>query len=176
MPPAFQPIAVTDKLSEQVARRLTAEIRSGRLAPQDKLPTEAALVEQFGVSRTVVREAISQLKSLGLVTSRQGSGMYVRAQAHFEPLSFDSDHTASRDAVIQITEVRRAIEAEKGEPARMSHRFVKLCAPLNWLPKTDVMVWRKMWSFTVVLRRQRTTPSCSRPWITSRNTCVKAHE
>ena len=112
MSPAFQPIAVTDKLSEQVARRLIAEIRSGRLAPQDKLPTEALLVQQFGVSRTVVREAISQLKSLGLVTSRQGSGMYVRAQAHFEPLSFDTDHTASRDAVIQITEVRRAIEAE----------------------------------------------------------------
>lgn len=112
MPPAFQPIAVTDKLSEQVARRLIAEIRSGRLAPQDKLPTEALLVQQFGVSRTVVREAISQLKSLGLVTSRQGSGMYVRPQANFEPLSFDTDHTASRDAVIQITEVRRAIEAE----------------------------------------------------------------
>jgi GntR family transcriptional repressor for pyruvate dehydrogenase complex len=38
--------------------------------------------------------------------------MFVRAQANFEPLSFDADHTASRDAVIQITEVRRAIEAE----------------------------------------------------------------
>ena len=112
MPPAFQPIAVTDKLSEQVARRLIAEIRSGRIAPHDKLPTEALLVQQFGVSRTVVREAISQLKSLGLVTSRQGSGMYVRAQSHFEPLSFKTDHTAARDAVIQITEVRRAIEAE----------------------------------------------------------------
>lgn len=112
MPPAFQPIGVTDKLSEQVARRLIAEIRSGRLAPHDKLPTEVLLVQQFGVSRTVVREAISQLKSLGLVTSRQGSGMYVHAQANFEPLSFDTDPTASRDAVIQITEVRRAIEAE----------------------------------------------------------------
>lgn len=112
MLPAFQPLAATDKLSEQVARRLIAEIRAGRLAPQDKLPTEALLVQQFGVSRTVIREAISQLKSLGLVASRQGSGMYVRAQANFEPLRFDADHTASRDAVIQITEVRRAIEAE----------------------------------------------------------------
>lgn len=127
MPLAFQPIAVTDKLSEQVARRLMAEIRSGRLAPHDKLPTEALLVQQFGVSRTVVREAISQLKSLGLVTSRQGSGMYVRAQAHFEPLSFDTDHSASRDAVIQITEVRRAIEAEAARLAaeRRTQKDVK---------------------------------------------------
>jgi GntR family transcriptional repressor for pyruvate dehydrogenase complex len=112
MQSSFQPVTATDKLSEQVARRLMAEIRSGRLAPQDKLPTEAILVKQFGVSRTVVREAVSQLKSLGMVDSRQGSGMYVRHQASFEPLSFDARHTASRDAVVQITEVRRAIEAE----------------------------------------------------------------
>lgn len=109
---AFHPIAATDKLSEQVARQLMKEIRSGRLAPQDKLPTEAVLVQQFGVSRTVIREAISQLKSLGLVASRQGSGMYVRAQSNFEPLSFEADHAASRDAIVQLTEVRRAIEAE----------------------------------------------------------------
>lgn len=112
MSPSFEPLNASDKLSEQVARRLMAEIRSGRLAPQDRLPTEAALVQQFGVSRTVIREAISQLKSLGLVASRQGSGMFVRAQSGFEPLSFDPDHTASRDAVVQLTEVRRAIEAE----------------------------------------------------------------
>ncbi len=112
MSSVFQTLSATDKLSEQVARRLTDEIRSGRLAPLDKLPTEAVLVQQFGVSRTVVREAISQLKSLGLVASRQGSGMFVMAGANFEPLSFKSDHSASRDAVIQITEVRRAIEAE----------------------------------------------------------------
>lgn len=112
MSSVFQTLSATDKLSEQVARRLTDEIRSGRLAPLDKLPTETVLVQQFGVSRTVVREAISQLKSLGLVASRQGSGMFVMAGANFEPLSFKSDHSASRDAVIQITEVRRAIEAE----------------------------------------------------------------
>jgi GntR family transcriptional repressor for pyruvate dehydrogenase complex len=109
---AFHPLAATDKLSEQVARKLMAEIRSGRLAPQDKLPTEAVLVQQFGVSRTVIREAISQLKSLGLVASRQGSGMFVRAQSNFEPLSFEVDHAASHDAIVQLTEVRRAIEAE----------------------------------------------------------------
>lgn len=112
MTPAFLPLTATDKLSEQVARQLITEIRSGRLSPQDKLPTEASLVQQFGVSRTVIREAISQLKSLGLVTSRQGSGMFVRAQSHFEPLSFDADHAASREAIVQLTEVRRAIEAE----------------------------------------------------------------
>ncbi|MBQ1764640.1 MAG: FadR family transcriptional regulator, partial [Aquincola sp.] len=62
-------------LADQVASALETEIRAGRLAAGDKLPTEAVLVQQFGVSRTVVREAISRLKSRGLVDSRQGSGM-----------------------------------------------------------------------------------------------------
>jgi GntR family transcriptional repressor for pyruvate dehydrogenase complex len=75
------------------------------------LPTEALLVKQFGVSRTVVREAVSQLKSLGLVESRQGSGAFVKA-AGFSPLHFDAGSAVSKRAVIQMVEVRRALEAE----------------------------------------------------------------
>jgi GntR family transcriptional repressor for pyruvate dehydrogenase complex len=63
------------------------------------------------VSRTVVREAVSRLKSLGLVDARQGSGVYVRA-AGIEPLRFEMPHVASREAVIQMVELRRALEAE----------------------------------------------------------------
>ncbi len=98
-------------LSDQLAHWLSAEIRAGRLAAGDKLPTEAALVDQFSVSRTVVREAVSRLKSLGLVDSRQGSGMYVR-QAGFSPLNFDAKSAVSKQAVIQMVEVRRALETE----------------------------------------------------------------
>lgn len=113
----FSPVSAGDRLSVQVAQQLAAEIREGRLAPGDKLPTEARLVEQFHVSRTVVREALSRLKSLGLVDSRQGSGVYVHAHAAFVPLNFDARHAASREAVIQIVEVRRALEAEGAELA-----------------------------------------------------------
>ena len=98
-------------LSQQVADVLEGEIRAGRLAADAKLPTEAALVAQFAVSRTVIREAISRLKSMGLVASRQGSGMYVK-HAIFSPLSFDAKHAVSKQAVIQMAEVRRALEAE----------------------------------------------------------------
>ena len=69
------------------------------------------MADQFGVSRTVVREAISRLKSLGLVDSRQGSGMFVRA-AGFAPLHFGERHAGSQAAVVQMVEVRRALEAE----------------------------------------------------------------
>ena len=98
-------------LSDQVAHALSAEIRTARFVEGDRLPTEALLVEQFGVSRTVVREAISRLKSVGLVESRQGSGAFVKA-AGFSPLQFDASSAVSKRAVIQMVEVRRALEAE----------------------------------------------------------------
>lgn len=107
----FKPITPGAYLSDQVADVLAAEIRAGRLALGDKLPTEAALVDQFSVSRTVVREAVSRLKSLGLVDSRQGSGVYVK-EVGFSPLNFDAKSAVSKQAVIQMVEVRRALEAE----------------------------------------------------------------
>ncbi len=107
----FKPVTPGAYLADQVADVLAAEIRANRLAVGDKLPTEAALVEQFLVSRTVVREAVSRLKSLGLVDSRQGSGVYVK-EAGFSPLNFDARSAVSKQAVIQMVEVRRALEAE----------------------------------------------------------------
>jgi GntR family transcriptional repressor for pyruvate dehydrogenase complex len=114
----FKSITPGAHLSDQVAEVLAAEIRAGRLAVGEKLPTEAALVAQFSVSRTVIREAVSRLKSLGLVDSRQGSGMYVKA-AGFSPLNFDAKFAVSKQAVIQMVEVRRALEAEVAALAAM---------------------------------------------------------
>lgn len=107
----FKPITPGAYLSDQVADAMATEIRAGRLVVGAKLPTEAALVEQFSVSRTVVREAVSRLKSLGLVDSRQGSGVFVKEQG-FSPLNFDAKLAVSKQAVIQMVEVRRALEAE----------------------------------------------------------------
>lgn len=105
-------VASAQRLSEQVAEKLVLEIRSGRLPLGAKLPAEARLVEQLGVSRTVVREAVSRLKSMGLVDARQGSGVYVKAALPEEPLRFNVRSLKSKEAVIQMTEVRRALEAE----------------------------------------------------------------
>ncbi len=111
-PNRFSPVSSGARLSDQVAEALAAEIRSARLQPGAKLPPEARLAEQFAVSRTVVREAVSRLKSLGLVESRQGSGVYVNASLPFAPLNFDARHARSLEAVVQMVEVRRALEAE----------------------------------------------------------------
>ncbi len=111
MTPRFQSLQPGARLSDRVADALALEIRSGRLAAGDKLPTETALAEQFSVSRTVVREAVSRLKSLNMVDARQGSGVYV-CEALIEPLAFDVQRAVSKEAVVQMAEVRRALEAE----------------------------------------------------------------
>ncbi len=100
------------RLSEQLADALAVGIRDGQLQPGQRLPTESALVQRFGVSRGVVREALSRLKTLGLIDSRQGSGAYVKQlpQPALAQLVLAPD--GSVDAVIQMVEVRRALEAE----------------------------------------------------------------
>ena len=112
----FNPVAAEARLPEQVADALAADIRTGRLAAGGKLPAQAVLATHFLVSRTVVREAVSRLKSLGLVDSRQGSGVYVN-EPGFSPLNFDVRSAASKQAGIQIVEVRRALESEVAELA-----------------------------------------------------------
>lgn len=134
---SFPTIQPPIKLADQVAQQLEAEIRQGRLQPGQKLPTEVMLVQQLGVSRTVVREAVSQLKSRGLVEVRQGSGVYARA-AGAEPLNFDPAQSASQAAVIQIVEVRRALESEVAELAarrRSSDDLQRIRQAVNALTK-----------------------------------------
>lgn len=102
----------TERLSDKLAALLRQHIESGEWAPGDKLPTEQQLTEQFQVSRTVVREAVSRLKSMGLLTSRQGAGMFVAPRNQARALAFDPTVLTSMDAVLQVVEVRRTLEGE----------------------------------------------------------------
>lgn len=63
---------------ERIAEQIGEQIRDGRLVRGQKLPTEREMSERFGVGRGVVREAVRMLDAMGLVESRQGSGIYVR--------------------------------------------------------------------------------------------------
>ncbi|MEO6895834.1 MAG: FCD domain-containing protein [Caldimonas sp.] len=103
---------VTERLSDRLAARLGGQIDAGALRPGDRLPTEQRLAETHGVSRTVVREAVHQLRSRGLVRSRQGSGMFVTAAPPGEAFTLDLALIGSIDDVLRVREVRRALEAE----------------------------------------------------------------
>lgn len=73
--------ADTVKLSDLVYAKILGRIRVGDFAVNDKLPTENELAEQLAVSRPIVREALARLRADGVVSSRRGSGTYVRQVA-----------------------------------------------------------------------------------------------
>jgi GntR family transcriptional regulator, transcriptional repressor for pyruvate dehydrogenase complex len=108
----FARLAATPNLADQVASALRGQVQSGAFAHEAKLPSEAELATQFGVSRTVVREAVSRLKSDGLLTSRQGAGVFVHAGGAVKSLKIDFTSIASAGSALQVVEVRRALEAE----------------------------------------------------------------
>lgn len=101
-----------ERLTDKLAGLLMQRIESGELLPDERLPTEQRLAELFGVSRTVVREAVSRLKSIGLLTSRQGSGVFVAPRHQARALAFDPTVVTSLESVLQVVEVRRGLEAE----------------------------------------------------------------
>ena len=113
--PALSPAPtrlVTERLSDRLAGLLGAQIESGALRPGDRLPTEQQLALAHGVSRTVVREAVHQLKSLEMVRSRQGSGVFVAPPPLNQALAFDPSVLESVQAVVNVVEVRRVLEGE----------------------------------------------------------------
>lgn len=96
-------------LADEIAQYLSTKIRNGFFAYGTKLPTEHSLSDQFGVSRTVVREAISRIKSDGLVTSRQGSGVYVAHSATRRSFKLGEQLIDAAD-VLALFELRQPLE------------------------------------------------------------------
>jgi GntR family transcriptional regulator, transcriptional repressor for pyruvate dehydrogenase complex len=109
--PSTAPL-VAERLSDRLATLLANQVEQGALKPGDRLPTEPQLAARHGVSRTVVREAVHQLKSQGLLLSRQGLGVFVASASAHKPLAFDPRVLDSIETVVQIVEVRRALESE----------------------------------------------------------------
>jgi len=99
-------------LGERVAEKLQAKIRSDGLAPGTRLPSEHAMAQHFGVSRTVLREAIALLKADGVLTARKGSGTFVCQTGFPRAARGDPLTEQSVQSLLNLTEVRRGLEAE----------------------------------------------------------------
>jgi GntR family transcriptional repressor for pyruvate dehydrogenase complex len=98
---------------EQIVRQIQEAIRDNALSEGDRLPTERELAETFGVSRSVVREAIKVLSAQGLVESRQGSGLYVRNRPiESVTRAIVLSVLPEGDSVEQLFEFRRLLEAD----------------------------------------------------------------
>jgi len=106
------PLGPPKNRTAEVVDRLAAEIGGGRLAPGARLPTEQEMMAALGVSRTVVREAVAALRAQGLVTTRQGLGAFVASDPQRRPFRIDPDGLQSLEAVIDLMELRMAVEIE----------------------------------------------------------------
>ena len=105
----------TEKLSARVCRELETAILDDRLSPTSRLPAENELCRTFGVSRTVIREALQQLSARGIVHSIAGSGSYVAASnlADLERcLTLLSKLHADQRAFLELLDLRLLVETE----------------------------------------------------------------
>lgn len=100
-------------LVETATEAIGREILHGELRPGDRLPTERSLVEQLGVSRTVLREALSSLEALGLVETRGTRGRFVAAggsSGRSRALVGAWLHQHARE-ILEVDEIRSVLEA-----------------------------------------------------------------
>jgi GntR family transcriptional regulator, transcriptional repressor for pyruvate dehydrogenase complex len=105
-------LAPRRKLSAHVVEVLRGRMIAGEIPPGKKLPTESRLTEAFGVSRTVVREALAALAADGLVEARQGAGVFAVAKpsAAFSAIGLDIGNKIS--VALNVLEVRMGLEIE----------------------------------------------------------------
>ena len=108
----LRPLSPARRRTEEVVERIADQIGSGKLGAGAKLPTEQEMMVAMGVSRTVVREAISALRARGLVMTRQGAGAFVSTDAAQQPYVIHPDGLGSIGSVIEILELRTAVEME----------------------------------------------------------------
>jgi GntR family transcriptional repressor for pyruvate dehydrogenase complex len=128
LPTLLRPLDPVRRRTEEVVERIRAQITDGQLPAGARLPTEAAMMAAMGVSRTVVREAISALRARGLVITRQGAGAFVNADPNARPYAIDPDGLGSLGSVIEILELRTAVEVEAAAIAAERANAVQLKA------------------------------------------------
>lgn len=116
----FEQIRRNDHLPARIASQFAKRIYKGMLQPGDKLPTEHALAKSFGVSRTVVREAIAQLRNEGLVETRQGVGAFV-VEMQARQVRLEDGKQMDRHAFRDLYQLRIPLEMEAAALAAVNH-------------------------------------------------------
>jgi len=103
---------VTTTLAQGVVTGLKSRILDGSLPPGSKVPSEAELIEEYGVSRTVVREAITRLRAEGLVETFQGRGSFVLALPESTSFIVEASAIRSHRDVLAMVDFRLGVESE----------------------------------------------------------------
>ncbi|MDP5009473.1 MAG: FadR family transcriptional regulator [Glaciimonas sp.] len=119
-------------LAQSVVFDLSENIRNGSIKTGEKLPTESELMRIQGVSRTVIREAISHLQASGLVETRHGIGTFVlditakNSLGNINSLDIDPTAIVTMRDILAILELRISLEAEAAGLAAMRRTTAQL--------------------------------------------------
>lgn len=115
-------------LALELVSALSERIRDGRLNVGDKMPTEAAIMAEFDVSRTVVREALSKLQASGLVETRHGIGTFVLGLGGDAGFRISPEQYETLQDVVAVLELRIGLETEAAALAAMRRTEANLTA------------------------------------------------
>ncbi len=117
----FSQIRRNEHLPARIASHIGKEIAEGRIVPGEKLPTEHILAKTFGVSRSVVREAIAQLRNEGLVETRQGVGAFVLETLGRGSIRIEQANLYDRESFRRLFQLRMPLEIEAAGLAAVHH-------------------------------------------------------
>lgn len=109
------------KLSALVVSGIRRRLAEGALRPGGKLPSEQQLTTEFGVSRTVIREALAVLAADGLVEARQGAGVFATRPFRSDIGALTGEMGNRVSSALNVLEVRLAIEVESAALAARRH-------------------------------------------------------
>jgi GntR family transcriptional regulator, transcriptional repressor for pyruvate dehydrogenase complex len=115
-------------LTTDLVQALGDRVRNGRLQAGAKLPTEGAIMQEFGVSRTVVREAISRLQAAGVVQTRHGIGTFVLGHGDADSFRIAPAQLSTLKDVISVLELRIGVETESAALAAARRTTANLAA------------------------------------------------
>ena len=110
---------ISRSLTQTVVDNIAEKIRRGFFQPGQKLPSEPVLMAEQGVSRTVVREAISKLQAAGLVETRHGVGTFVLEEQSQGMLCFVPGALLTIQESLDMLELRISLEVEAASLAAM---------------------------------------------------------
>ncbi len=136
----IEPIEREQRLYERVADRILDLVRDETWRPGDRLPPERELGEAFGVSRTVVREAVKVLEAREVLEAQTGSGVYVRKPDSgmvSRSLQTYLQMLGRHDLDLRLWEIRRVLEVETAALAALRatdehcREFQRLCCEMR---------------------------------------------
>jgi|tagenome__1003787_1003787.scaffolds.fasta_scaffold20961162_2 GntR family transcriptional repressor for pyruvate dehydrogenase complex len=115
----MEPLKITTvRIYEKIADHIKQQILDGKLKPGDKLPSDKELCQHYSVGRSTIREALSALKIMGLIESRQGEGSTIcKVDPEDVRMPDFSGFLLSDQTILELMEARKLLEISNVEVA-----------------------------------------------------------